>query len=263
MVRRRSHRMWRLIPGLATYSLLTTTMRRQERQYLEDLGVAPADLEQVNLAMWAQGTIAPMWMFAVVVVTNNFALPGLGPALFSIPTNVALLAVIPAAFMAIMALSTRARLLASAARCARLLCVLAPTTPLRGLDVELARWLESPAYRRRRVAAVAWALTRDTARLSGRAASAGATVGELLLWFGENPADKRRRPIVGPYLAELMIAAARETPIPHAQFAPASRCRSRSPRELALRQLRTTVTSALATGVLLAVVVAVLRVWLK
>jgi hypothetical protein len=40
-------------------------------------------------------------------------------------------------------------------------------------------------------AGVARALTRDTARLTGRPAAAGATMGELLLWFAESPTDRR------------------------------------------------------------------------
>jgi len=57
---------------------------------------------------------------------------------------------------------------------------------------QLAQWLANPLVRRRRIAGAAWALTRDTALLSGLPATAGATVGELRRWFAENPADRRQ-----------------------------------------------------------------------
>ncbi len=251
-------------PGLVTYLLLTGMMRPQEREYLDDLGVAPRDLSRVQSAIWVQGSTFLLWGIALIAVPLGFNAPGLGPALLpNIPHGIVLIATIPALLATIMSSAPRDRLLASAARCTRLLCALAPPTPRAGLDLVFARRLKSPTYRRRRVAAVAWALTRDTARLTGQPVSAGATVGELLLWFDENPADRRRRPIVGAYLAELVAAAARETAIPHAQFAPAARFRTRSPREAAARRLRAAATSPLATGVFLAVVATLLRVWLK
>jgi hypothetical protein len=130
-------------------------------------------------------------------------------------------------------------------------------------DEIFERLLLDPRHRRRVVAGLAWALTRDTAKMSGCSTTQGSTTGEVLLWFADNPADPRRRPIVVAYLGELVSAVADHEPIPHAQFAAASRFRNRSPRERVLRQARTFFGGALFTGVLVAIVTAVMRIWLK
>jgi hypothetical protein len=122
-------------------------------------------------------------------------------------------------------------------------------------------YMNDPVFRRRRVAGVAWALTCDSARLTGRPAAAGATVGELLLWFAESPADRRRRPIVSAHLVDLITAVVGGTPIPEPYFAPAARFRTVSPCARILRVLRTLGSGALATGVLVAIFAAVLRIW--
>lgn len=92
----------------------------------------------------AQGALFWIWGFALGG-SYGFDVPGLGPALF--PPGVALVATIPALMVTTTSFTPRVRLLASAARCTRLLCVLAPATRLAGLDLEFARWLESPIYR--------------------------------------------------------------------------------------------------------------------
>jgi hypothetical protein len=248
-------------PRLVTYALQTAMMSRRENEYLRKLGVSSSHRAQVSSAIWTQALVGLTWVAAVGTGLNAFDLPGFRPAVFPPALGIAL--IFAALVVTLISSTPRVRLLASAARCTRLLCVLAPRTELKGMDSAFARCLDDPIFRRRRVGAVAWALTRDTARLAGQPVSAGATVGELLLWFGENPADHRRRPIVGAYLGELVIAVAGRMPIPHAQFAPAARLRTRSPREKARRQLRTAATNALVTGVFLAFVAALLRVLIK
>lgn len=248
-------------PGVATYLLLTGPVRPQERQYLRDLGVTAFDLMLVRLAVWYQAIVPLVWMPPFVLGLVSFGVQGLGPAL--VPRDVPFEAAVLAIILTIPSSKPRVRLLASAARCTRLLCTLAPNKRLIDLDFVFSQWLNNPIYQRQRVAAAAWALTRDTARLTGQPVSTGATVGELLLWFGRNPSDKRRRPIVGAHLAELITATANWKAIPHADFAPAARQRTRPPRREVLRQLRATVTGTLATGVVLALVSALLRVWLK
>ena len=89
------------------------------------------------------------------------------------------------------------------------------------------------------------------------------SVGEVLLWFAENPADRRRRPVLVGHLAELATAAAAGDPVPHAHFAPAARFRTRSPRAASLRRVRTVAGGALTTGLVVAAFTAVLRIWVK
>ncbi|MEV7038352.1 hypothetical protein [Amycolatopsis sp. NPDC051061] len=168
-------------------------------------------------------------------------------------------------FLAAWRFGPRRRLLASAFFCVELLLELGPDLSEGREKVAAERFLmlrRLVVRRRRRVARVAWALTRDTSRCAGRPFTAGETLGELLLWFAENPSDRRRRPIVIDHLVELIAAVADNAPIPHAQFLPAAKYRTRSPRMVFVMQLRSFVRSAVVTGAVLAILAAILRVWI-
>jgi len=85
----------------------------------------------------------------------------------------------------------------------------------------------------------------------------------VLRRFAENPADPRRRPIVATYLAEFINDVAGNVPIRETDFTPAGRYRIKSPRDRAVRRLRSLVTGAPATGILVTIFAAILRLWVK
>lgn len=258
-------------PWITTMELLLGPAGSSERRYLYDLGVTARHLRQITRASYYQtaSMVACYFTFSGVLVAVSLGIP--------FKTNVVIAAVVVTPFLALArlvwaSLTTQNRILASVVRCVRLLILLhlpvAPGTE-RGRRIYIApqltdeRALRNQAYVRRRMQGVAWALTRDSARLTGRPVAAGGTVGEVLLWFADNPADRRRRNIVSPYLVELVTAVADGAPIPEAQFAPAARFRTRSPRARILQQLRSTLSGALATGVVVAVLTALLKIWFR
>ncbi|RLK54862.1 hypothetical protein [Actinokineospora cianjurensis] len=69
--------------------------------------------------------------------------------------------------------------------------------------------------------------------------------------------------MLGSHLTDLVTAIVDDRSVPHTQFAPAARFRTRSPQGRVLRQARALGSGALATGVLVAVLAAVLRIWIK
>ncbi|BCJ36390.1 hypothetical protein Athai_38930 [Actinocatenispora thailandica] len=235
-----------------------------EPDYLRDIGVSDTHLRRIWSAAGRQalavgmlaGTALCIYLTVAIAVgppvgTNRGSLAGA----FVVTVAVA----ITTGWLAWPSGTPRIRLLVAAARCARLLLMLDDREPATSYYPRsfLAR-LDDPAYRRRRVAGVAWALTRDTAKLTGQPVSAGSSLGELLLWFADNPRDPRRRPTVSAYLVELIAALCAGAALPEFHFAPAARFRTRSPREPLLRQLRSIVSGTLITGVILAFVTAVL-----
>lgn len=50
-----------LSPRLVTYALQTAMMRRQENEYLRELGVSPSHLAQVSSAIWKQALVGLTW----------------------------------------------------------------------------------------------------------------------------------------------------------------------------------------------------------
>ncbi|EOD69676.1 hypothetical protein [Amycolatopsis vancoresmycina] len=275
-------------PAVAV-TLLAFPPRLTESVYLGKIGVPPAAVKAATTALWRQGTT---WVFSV----SAFAL--CATFVLNRVQNVLQISTSPldpvdyfvltftyfgllAAAYGVRSLSIRSRLLASSVRCARLVRAMCPdpspdATQLaiesfthldlrgsRGRDPLFQLLLRNPRHRHRTTAGVAWALTRDTAHLSGRSVGTATTLGEVLLWFAQSPRDPRRRPIVAAYLAELITDVANHAPIRDADFTPAARYRTRSPRERAVRRLRSLATGALTTGILVALVAAVLRIWVK
>ncbi|WP_406636682.1 hypothetical protein [Amycolatopsis sp. WGS_07] len=252
--------------SLTALTLMTLPPTPEERQLLAGNGVSRAQLKRISLAAFRQAGAVTLGALALIGTLLAFQFQYLAKVPVPVVRLVlpfALLAAAGSAVLAMASLSPRTRLLVSAARCARLILLLDPRAAQQPLSLEFGPHFANPVFRRRRVAGVAWALTRDSARLTGNPATDGMTVGELLLWFAETPADRRRRPVLVGYLAELTAAAASGAPIPSAQFAPAARFRTRSPREAALRRLRTLVGGALTTGIVLAVLTALLRLWIR
>ncbi|MFD2470089.1 hypothetical protein [Amycolatopsis silviterrae] len=253
-------------PAFTTLTLMVLPPTIEERQMLADNGVSRAQLTRVFLATFRQASAVLLGALALLAMLIAFQLEYLEkpPApVVRLVLPFALLAAAGCAVLSVASLSPRTRLLVSAARCARLILLLDPRAAQQPLPRAFGPRFANPVFRRRRVAGVAWAVTRDSARLTGKPATDGMTVGELLLWFAETPGDRRRRPVLVGYLAELTAAAAAGAPIPGAHFAPAARFRTRSPREAALRLLRTLVGGALTTGIVLAVLTALLRLWIK
>jgi hypothetical protein len=272
--------------GSASFYHLIFLPRPSEQRYLNAIGVSDDAEGTAVVAMMMQAFT--YWFGAGTLIFGGVVAPNLllGPhpeGAKTIISQVLILIVMPALLTLVCALpgfTMENRLLASAFRAARLLRALSPDptpSPARmTVETLLLRrrpgthrrdevfqlLLRNARHRRRVVAGVAWALTRDTARVTGRPPAEGATGGELLLWFAENPQDRRRRPIVSAHLAELMNAVVRDEPLPHAQFAPASRFRNRSPRERFAGRVRGLASGALVP-VLVAVVTAVLRIWFK
>lgn len=250
----------------------------REERYLAACGLAPRHVERMSDAVKENTAWLILYVLLVTTVMYFSMYAVLDPAvgarlpLYAFPgdpivtvVDLAALVVAVGLLLAAWRFGPRRRLLASAFRCTELLLELGTgSADGRGAEsVDRVLMLRSLAVRRRRrVARVAWAITRDTARCAGRPATAGETVGELLLWFAENPADRRRRPIVAVHLVELVAAVADNLPIPHAQFAPAAKYRTTSPRAALLMQLRAFVRSAVVSGAILAVLTAILRIWL-
>ncbi|MEV4057370.1 hypothetical protein AB0J55_39725 [Amycolatopsis sp. NPDC049688] len=274
-------------PAVAV-TLLAFPPRFTESVYLETIGVPPTAVRAATTALWRQGTT---WVFSAsaVALCATFVLDRAQISTSPLrPVNYFVLTFtyfgLLAAAYGVRSLSVRSRLLASSVRCARLVRASCPApspdatqlaiesfTHLDPLDPRgrLGRdrifqlLLRNPRHRQRTTAGVAWALTRDIAHLSGRPVGTATTLGEVLLWFAQSPHDPRRRPIVAAYLAELITDVANNAPIRDADFTPASRYRTRSPRERAVRRLRSLATGALTTGILVAFVAAVLRIWVK
>lgn len=271
--------------GAASFYLLIFLARVSEQTYLNSIGVSEDAEGTASEAMLMQAFA--YWFGTGTLITAGIFSPnwlwGVPPPADQARMQVLFLIFIFTAMLLCAAFGFTAenRLLASAFRAARLLRALSPDplpSPSR-MTVETLLFrrrrgthhrdrmfqliLRNARNRQRVVAGVAWALTRNTARLTGRPAEAGATGGELLLWFAENPQDRRRRPIVSAHLAELMNAVTQEELLPHAQFFPANRFRNRSPRQRILLRVRGLANGALATGVLVAIVTAVLRIWIK
>ncbi len=269
--------------------LTTFPPRGVELKYLSAVGLpehvsgkmVTAALLQA-LAYWYSGltTVYVLALFGTVVQDQLWPPAGRPPTTFKSSWLLFFVLLSPA-LLALPSFSVRSRLLASAFRSIRLIRALHPEPtpgPVR-LTAELFTLkrrtrthrrdrmfellLKNPRHRRRAVAGLAWSLTRDTAKLSGRPAASGTTTGEVLLWFADNPGDKRRRPIAVSYISELVTAVADDEPVPHTDFAAASRFRNRSPRERVLRQVRAFFGGALFTAVLVAIVSAVLRLWFK
>ncbi|MEV5712681.1 hypothetical protein AB0L41_02225 [Amycolatopsis mediterranei] len=250
----------------------------REERYLAACGLAPRHVERVSDAIKENTAWLILYVLLVMTVMYFSMYVLLDPAvrarlpLGAFPgdpvvsvVDLAGLAVAVGVLLSAWRFGPRRRLLASAFRCTEILLELG-TGPAGGRETESVERVLMPrrlaVRRRRRVARVAWAITRDTARCAGRPATAGETVGELLLWFAENPADRRRRPIVAVHLVELIAAVADNLPVPHAQFAPAAKYRTKSPRAALLMQLRVFVRSAVVSGAVLAVLTAILRIWL-
>ncbi|WP_162834235.1 hypothetical protein [Amycolatopsis circi] len=261
-------------PGILPSHLWSAPLRDAESRYLADNGVPERYRELIFRATRCQTRMTFIGLLtvvvAVVLLEVVLVLPVQFPAMppFLVGRDGSFVAGTFLAFLSMWVLSLlngspRRRLMVSVGRAARLVLLLDPRAEQSWRGRVLQSYLAEPRVRRRHVEGVAWALTRDTAILTGQDAAAGMTVGELLLWFAENPADRRRRPVLGIYVAELAAAAAGGYSIPHAQFMPAARFRTRSPREPALRRLRSFVGGALATGIVVAIVTAVLRLWFK
>ncbi|WP_410583746.1 hypothetical protein [Amycolatopsis sp. lyj-108] len=122
--------------------------------------------------------------------------------------------------------------------------------------------MRNQLYRRRRIAGLAWALTRDQARLAGRS-TAEFGLGEVLLWYAESPHEARRRAIFSGYMAEMITAISTGDTVPDIQFSPAKRFATRSPRSRFARLLRTVVTATITSSIIAALVTAVLRLVVK
>ncbi|QKV74115.1 hypothetical protein [Amycolatopsis sp. Hca4] len=250
--------------------LLTKPFGRAEKKLLIEIGVSRKNCRRANWAMMRSGLAAYLTLLALSLWIF-LALPERRPSNPSVTPIVTRGDFIIAAFlttaMAVWLFDNsaypRKRLLASCARCVRLVHLLRPTEPLHGIDLLCAKWLADPQFLRRRVVGLAWALTRDSGRLNGNSSDGGVTMGELLLWFAESPADRRRRPTICPQLGELITETASGGLIPQIAFSPAARFRSRSPRDRLFRWLRTFAGGALATGIFVAIVTAALRVWFK
>lgn len=250
-----------------TAALWTAPPTAGESRYLADNGVAEHHRQRILGEVLRQNLAAMLGVFAIVLFLFAFGLRetplGLGART---PSFVAGELVACAFYLLFVQRiwSPRRRLLASIGRAVRLVLLLDPRAASPSPFSRAVRpYLADPGFRRRRVEGVAWALTRDTARFTGSEPSAGMTAGEVLLWFAENPADPRRRPVLSAYLVELATAVASGAAIPAAAFLPATRFRTRSPREPLLRRLRTLGGGALATGIIVAAVTAVLRIWIK
>lgn len=250
---------------VASFFLLCNDLGEVEKKYLNELGVPRSARGRVARAMLAQGiwnSTALMslifWLLFLSELGDKNP-PSVTGDVLAVTIGATALAVVSSAAV----LSPRQRLLASVGRAVRLLSAVSPTAPPRGFDLLYARWLSNPHFRRRRVVGVAWALTRDTAKLTARPVTDGDTVGELLLWWAALPADARRRPVVSAVLVEVLNSLETGIPLPHAQFGPAARFRSRSPRERVGRQIRTLAGGALTTGVLIAIATAVLRLVIR
>ncbi|MEV6825661.1 hypothetical protein [Amycolatopsis sp. NPDC051102] len=252
---------------ITTMLLLTRPVGSEEVRYLAYIGVAEANRRRLILASFRQylaECIAILSLFAgVVAVQMQFEATTRGSEESRLIAGGASIAAIVAAILASTSLSPRTRLLVNIVRCTRLMLLLGSREQMTSYEPELVGHLDQPGFRRRRVAGVAWALTRDTARLTGISPASGATVGELLLWFAECPADRRRRPILSEHLVCLTNAVAEDAAIPSAQFAPAARLRNQSPRARVLRRLGSLGSGALVTGIVVAIITAILRLWVK
>jgi hypothetical protein len=234
-----------------------------ENSYLRDIGIPEGTRHRLWRATARQGIGAELTLLSATAI-YFFLISQVDSDFPEVVTRIAAAFSAGSAAMAgillYSSLSPYTRLLVSVARCTRLLFILEdgvrhPFDHIVGKDVI------THIYFRRRIAGVAWALTRDTALINGNQTSAGSTVGEILLWFADSPYDRRRRPILGAYLAELIAAVDNNTTIPEADFAPAARFRTRSPRDRLLRQLRAVAGGALTTGIAVAVISALLKFW--
>jgi hypothetical protein len=272
-----------------TVTFLAFPPRITESGYMEEIGVPPAAAKAATMALWRQGTA---WVFLVSSFTlcSAFLINRLQTSMqiSASPLRPISYFVLTFTYFGVIAalygarsISVRSRLLASAVRCVRLIRASCPDpvpgaaqfsykSPIyfdlkgkHGRDRFFELLVRNPRHRQRVTAGIAWALTRDVARLTGRPAGKVITLGEVLLWFAENPADPRRRPIVAAYLSELITDVANNVAICDTDFFPAARYRIRSPRERAIRRLRSLVTGAVATGILVALASAVLRIWIK
>ncbi|MGW5724421.1 hypothetical protein ACWEVP_50255 [Amycolatopsis sp. NPDC003865] len=242
--------------------------RRYVRRHLRDLGVPCEQLRQLRFAAYRHS--AGRALAAVALYITAMQLTGLvvGPPtralqvfqLFAISGGIA------AAATAMLSdhLRPRARLLTAALRTAELALLLNPSAPDRLPDGAASfrrRVRRDPEFRRRLVAKTAWILTRDTARVNSAPARPGG-LGHVLLWYSANPRDPRRGPILTACLLEFFAAATdADQPIPHPDFTPAARYPTLSPRSRLLQNLRDIGSGALVTGVVVAVVTALLKLW--
>jgi len=255
-----------LFPPYSTLMMVYVPLGRWERQALRGIGLSRAVARRAHIAMICGGTGVIFSWFSISMVLTKFMnwLSGESPQTLFDQLVVGFMLVtagVGLPLLAFTAASPRTRLLISATRCARLL-VLFRDDPV---DPDL-RWfrfkMRDPLYRRRRIAGLAWALTRDQARLTGRSA-AEPGLGEVLLWYAESPREARRRAIFSGYMVEIITALNTGATVPDVQFPPAKRFATRSPRTRFVRVLRTVFTAALTTSIIAAFVTALLKLVTK
>jgi hypothetical protein len=256
------------MPGAAQINVLLDLQAWptvDERTYLYGAGVTPAQYRRVA---WAARRAAFGWHAALVVTAS--ALLGVllrvdskdAEFLVALFSTMAVASATVAVLLLRGSLTARTRLLVSAARCARFVVLLGPNPP-RGHNLQFHRdrVRTDRSFRRRQLENLAWAISRDAGRVNATAPRSGGP-GSVLLWFGDNPCDPPRRPTLSAVVAEVVAAAAHpESPIPATAFAPAARFSTPSPRRRVASRLRDTLGGALATGVLVAIVSVVLRIW--
>ncbi|UJW36906.1 hypothetical protein L3Q67_45390 (plasmid) [Saccharothrix sp. AJ9571] len=255
-----------LFPPYSTLMLVYNPLNRQERRALEGIGLSRAVARRAHVATICGGVGVTFSWFAIGLVpvhVMNLLSMKPPPSLIShlvvglILSN----AVVGLPLLAITAASPRIRLLISATRCIRLLLLFRDNP----VDPDL-RWyrfkMRNHLYRQRRMAGLAWALTRDQARLAGRS-TAEPGLGEVLLWYAESPHEARRRAIFSGYMVEMITAISTGETVPDVQFPPAKRFATRSPRSRFARLLRTIVTAALTSSIIAALLTALLKLVVK
>jgi hypothetical protein len=258
----------RLVPGAGQVNVLLDVRAwptADERKYLRDIGVTPV---QYRRLAWAARRAALGWHAALVAMSSLSlgVLLSIGSAdagyLVGFFSAVTTASATVAALLLKSSLSARTRLLVSAARCARFVVLLGPHPP-RGYNLRFLRdrVRTDRSFRRRQRENLAWAISRDAGRVNAAAPCSGG-LGSVLLWFGDNPCDPRRRPTLSSVVVDVVAAAAGpDALIPTTMFAPAARFPTPSPRRRIASRLRDTAGGALVTGVLVAIVSAVLRIW--